>query len=228
VVQPDTVQVGQTLRAVRERRGISLKELARETGFSIGYLSRIESGEREPSWAALRTIADVWQLEPILHFVSPARVRAATAEALRDLSPEDRLCRQSYPVFEAVLELVMTVPAAAISGAAAAALQGVPVAVDLLEAVVPDEDECVDQLVLLLRRSFCLYGEPSAEEFRLLDRETWVVRHADATLRLERRMPPVIPMTLGAQPVRVVTLAHLAATDAVVADALDTVADVSA
>lgn len=41
--------MGQTLRAARERAGLSLRKAAKQAGISHAYLIRLESGERCPS-----------------------------------------------------------------------------------------------------------------------------------------------------------------------------------
>jgi transcriptional regulator with XRE-family HTH domain len=46
-------RMGERLRKLRTERGWRLDDLAQRTGLSKSYLSRIESGEREPSVAAL-------------------------------------------------------------------------------------------------------------------------------------------------------------------------------
>ncbi|MET9414117.1 helix-turn-helix transcriptional regulator [Streptomyces klenkii] len=50
---------GPTLRAVRERAGLGLRETARRAGVSAGYLANLEAGRRSPSMTALSALADV-------------------------------------------------------------------------------------------------------------------------------------------------------------------------
>ena len=49
--------VGPRLRAVRQRRGITLADLAAETGISVSTLSRLESGQRRPNLELLLPLA---------------------------------------------------------------------------------------------------------------------------------------------------------------------------
>jgi len=49
--------VGPRLRAVRQRRGSTLAELAAETGISVSTLSRLESGQRRPNLELLLPLA---------------------------------------------------------------------------------------------------------------------------------------------------------------------------
>lgn len=51
--------VGPALRAIRERSGISVAELARGIGRNAAYVSRLELGQRQPSPATLRAICDL-------------------------------------------------------------------------------------------------------------------------------------------------------------------------
>ncbi len=45
--------IGSRLRTLRRERGWRLEDLAERTGLSKAYLSRLESGERQPSLTAL-------------------------------------------------------------------------------------------------------------------------------------------------------------------------------
>lgn len=45
--------IGERLRSARDRAGLTLDQLAEATGLSKAHLSRLESGERQPSIAAL-------------------------------------------------------------------------------------------------------------------------------------------------------------------------------
>jgi transcriptional regulator with XRE-family HTH domain len=49
--------VGKRLRELRRARGVSLAELARDTDYTPGYLSQLESGASVPSLSALATLA---------------------------------------------------------------------------------------------------------------------------------------------------------------------------
>ncbi len=55
-------EVGPRLRRIREGRGVTLTELAAETGISKSTLSRLESGQRKPSLELLLPIADAHQV----------------------------------------------------------------------------------------------------------------------------------------------------------------------
>lgn len=49
--------VGRGLRTLRQARRVSLADLARDTGYSEGYLSQVESGATIPAISALATLA---------------------------------------------------------------------------------------------------------------------------------------------------------------------------
>ena len=50
-------RVGEVLRHVRERSGLSLRTLAARAGFSASFLSQVETGQVSPSVASLERIA---------------------------------------------------------------------------------------------------------------------------------------------------------------------------
>lgn len=57
--QPRRVRNGAHLRALRERRGLSLREMARRLAWSASYLSDVERGRRAATptvWACYRAI----------------------------------------------------------------------------------------------------------------------------------------------------------------------------
>ena len=55
--QPALEALGALLRAQRQSKGLSLRELATRTGISNAYLSELERGRHEPSLSVLRAIA---------------------------------------------------------------------------------------------------------------------------------------------------------------------------
>src|SRR3712207_6235111 len=60
---PDVLaEVGPRLRRLRERRGVTLTELAAKTGISKSTLSRLESGQRRPSLELLLPLAKTYHL----------------------------------------------------------------------------------------------------------------------------------------------------------------------
>lgn len=51
--------LGESLRALREQRGVSLRTLAAQTDFSPSFLSQIENGQCSPSISSMERIAKV-------------------------------------------------------------------------------------------------------------------------------------------------------------------------
>lgn len=49
--------IGDTLRAERKERGLTLKQVAEEAHVSVSYLAEIERGEKDPSSRVLESIA---------------------------------------------------------------------------------------------------------------------------------------------------------------------------
>lgn len=59
----ELARVGTRLRALRRERGWRLEDLAERTGFSKAYLSRLESGDRQPSLGALLRVAQAYEVD---------------------------------------------------------------------------------------------------------------------------------------------------------------------
>ena len=49
--------IGETLRAERNERGLTLKQVAEGAHVSVSYLAEIERGEKDPSSRVLKSIA---------------------------------------------------------------------------------------------------------------------------------------------------------------------------
>jgi transcriptional regulator with XRE-family HTH domain len=60
--QFNLVQLGSRLRSLRTQRGWTLGDLAQRTNLSEAYLSRIESGDRQPSLAVLFDLARTYHI----------------------------------------------------------------------------------------------------------------------------------------------------------------------
>src|ERR687894_2550583 len=50
--------IGETLRAVRTERGLTLRQVAEGAHVSISYLAEIERGEKDPSSRVLESVAE--------------------------------------------------------------------------------------------------------------------------------------------------------------------------
>lgn len=55
-IQKESKTVGESIKALRLSKGITIKELATETGFTPAAVSRWESGKRTPSVEAYKKI----------------------------------------------------------------------------------------------------------------------------------------------------------------------------
>ena len=58
----DRVQIGAALRGVRERRGLSLREVARRVGVSPSFVSQVETGKANPSVGTLYALVGVLEI----------------------------------------------------------------------------------------------------------------------------------------------------------------------
>lgn len=66
--------IGETLRAERTGRGLTLREVAEDAHVSVSYLAEIERGEKDPSSKVLESIAGGLDVE-----ISDLLVRIAAA-----------------------------------------------------------------------------------------------------------------------------------------------------
>jgi transcriptional regulator with XRE-family HTH domain/transposase-like protein len=87
IVPPDVPQVpGQRFRRLRMRRGLSLAQVARATGVSVGFLSALERGQMRSSIATLRRIARFYRTNILSFFEAaeenPRLVRPAQRKIL--------------------------------------------------------------------------------------------------------------------------------------------------
>ncbi|NPV70844.1 MAG: helix-turn-helix domain-containing protein [Firmicutes bacterium] len=65
--QDPSIVLGQKLRALRTKEGLTLEEVCRATGISTSYLSRIESGQVNVSITTLQKLATFYD-KTLLHF----------------------------------------------------------------------------------------------------------------------------------------------------------------
>ncbi len=67
------MKLGDRIREIRMRRELSLADLANSTGFSQGYISRVENGHLVPSLEAIEKLAYIL-LIPAYQFFYDSRV----------------------------------------------------------------------------------------------------------------------------------------------------------
>jgi transcriptional regulator with XRE-family HTH domain len=86
-------EVGPRLRRLRTRRGVTLTQLAAETGISKSTLSRLESGQRKPSLELLLPLAQAHQV-PLEELVGAPEV----GDPRIRLKPRSRNGRLVFPL----------------------------------------------------------------------------------------------------------------------------------
>ncbi|HET9654949.1 MAG TPA: helix-turn-helix transcriptional regulator [Kineosporiaceae bacterium] len=73
--------VGDTLRAQRMRQGRTLREVSASARVSLGYLSEVERGQKEPSSELLASICGALEV-PLSSVLRVVTERVAAAESL--------------------------------------------------------------------------------------------------------------------------------------------------
>ena len=68
----DALEMGQRIREVRQKKGMTLREAAEAAGVSESFLSQVERGLANPSVASLRRIADAMHERVASFFVGDA------------------------------------------------------------------------------------------------------------------------------------------------------------
>lgn len=90
--------VGQTIKRIREERGMSQHELATQTGLTASYLSLLENGRRSPSLNALSLLADSLNV-PVSVLIWDA------VDIPESLTPKDRrICETAKMIVRRYLE----------------------------------------------------------------------------------------------------------------------------
>lgn len=80
--------VGDTLRRQRMRRGMTLRDVSAKARVSLGYISEVERGQKEPSSELLAALCDALgvSLSRLLREVS---VQLELVEQLEQIVPDD-------------------------------------------------------------------------------------------------------------------------------------------
>jgi transcriptional regulator with XRE-family HTH domain len=74
--------IGETLRAIRTERGLTLRQVSEGAHVSISYLAEIERGEKDPSSKVLESVAGGLEIEVgdlLLRIASTLEPEAPTA-----------------------------------------------------------------------------------------------------------------------------------------------------
>ena len=80
---------GRRIRAMRKRRGLTLKEVAEATGYTIGHISQIERDLKSPSLVALRKIAACLNCSEVWLIMDDSELSAKSSE-------EGKKSKESY------------------------------------------------------------------------------------------------------------------------------------
>ena len=80
---------GRRIREMRKRRGLTLKEVAEVTGYTIGHISQIERDLKSPSLVALRKIAACLNCSEVWLIMDDSELSAKSSE-------EGKKSKESY------------------------------------------------------------------------------------------------------------------------------------
>lgn len=80
---------GNRIREMRKRRGLTLKEVAEATGYTIGHISQIERDLKSPSLVALRKIAACLNCSEVWLIMDDSELSAKSSE-------EGKKSKESY------------------------------------------------------------------------------------------------------------------------------------
>jgi transcriptional regulator with XRE-family HTH domain len=79
-------EMGEVLRDVRLAQGKTLRDVSSVARVSLGYLSEVERGQKEPSSELLASICEALEM-PMSTLLSDVSDRFALAEATREVAP---------------------------------------------------------------------------------------------------------------------------------------------
>ena len=92
---------GQRLNQLRRQAGITMTELARRSGLSQGYISRLEMGQSTPSLRVLARLAQALGVPLAILLNEPDRSllsqQAGAVTYPADATPEDRAILEALP-----------------------------------------------------------------------------------------------------------------------------------
>ena len=80
---------GRRIREMRKRRGLTLKEVAEATGYTLGHISQIERDLKSPSLVALRKIAACLKCSEVWLIMDDSELSAKSSE-------EGKKSKESY------------------------------------------------------------------------------------------------------------------------------------
>jgi transcriptional regulator with XRE-family HTH domain len=94
-------EIGSTIRALRQERGLSLRDLSRLTGFSISFLSLVERGRSSLALTSLQKVATALGTSVASFFPDVGRAReAAVPHVVRALGGASQLSTGSQRTYK--------------------------------------------------------------------------------------------------------------------------------
>jgi transcriptional regulator with XRE-family HTH domain len=218
---------GGEIRAVRTRAGLSLAEVARRANLSVGCLSRLENDRHLPTWSTLARVAAALECEPQLKLVAARSSIAAMQERLGRMTPEQRLSAQDPDPTDALWTFAESGIRFVVGGAVAALIQGLPMVVDRVVILMPDDDEALAQLADLFLQKGVLFRDVDLDELRSLCEEAidrpWCVRWCDVVIRLVEELPAAVDVSVGGMSLPLLPIADLLADDPDVAHVVEVI-----
>ena len=199
-----TPTLGTVLRAARERRDLSVRQLAAQAGLSPGFLTRVEHDRANPTWRTIEQLAAALQAEPTLRLVADEGTVAGTARLVAHETPLGRLLRQRVDVLFPLSLFVRSRIAFVATGSVAALLQGFPTPVTELHVIVEDSNETLLALQQLLLDQVLLFNELEPDELREVVQRSWAIGDCAVNIRLASELPASQPIALDGMSVPVV------------------------
>lgn len=95
---------GRRIREMRKRRGLTLKEVAEATGYTIGHISQIERDLKSPSLVALRKIAACLNCSEVWLIMDDSELSAKSSEEGKK-SKESYLMRKENRILMKIPEI---------------------------------------------------------------------------------------------------------------------------
>ncbi len=89
-------RIGPAIRRLRQAHGLSLSDLAKRTGISVSYLSRLEKGRSVPSFTLLSRLGNELGVD-IGFFVETEREAQTVDDALVDALAKTSLPQRVWP-----------------------------------------------------------------------------------------------------------------------------------
>ena len=91
----------ESIKILRKQKGLTLEELAKRTGFTKGYLSKIERSDKQPPFATLQVIATALDttLQDLLSFVEPQTLERSPETPPHPVVHKTKLVLNNYQTY---------------------------------------------------------------------------------------------------------------------------------